>query len=265
MIKKFSYDINEEMIVKDETIKGFLIDFGTVQSNGTDLAPIQDLNRVSIDLLLHRSGQKEVYLFKGYLDDLLTALYAQTPNYLINKTAFGLTHKIKIDFLGGILALNDGDTFTIKMRAQKTAFTSLSEPGGSYINVETIPAVGVQTPLPVVKSTAIANGSQNVDLSLGSNIHKIVAALDYTSEYVSSGKAKFDGIDIVADNYSKNVSKEILEVENINYLDFNPDTPINQLVLFWEPDAIHNVRMKGKLDQVADQYARILTVQMAYI
>jgi hypothetical protein len=264
MRKKIDYNINQTMVVTNETIKGIGFDLGTVTSTGV-LAPLADLNEISIDLSVKRHGEKEQDIFRGYLDDLLTGLYAQTPSYELQKRPFGLTHKIKIDFLGGVLELKEGDVLNVSVKVPTSTFTGLdaSKPQ-SYVNVETIPAVGFGTPIPAVEAIGIGSGEINLDRQIGSNVVKVVAALDFTAPYETSAKAKFESIEISGEGYERSISRENLELENIHYFDNNPESDVNQMVAFWESDPIHNVRFKGKLTKAADAKARLLVVKRIF-
>lgn len=262
MIKKFSYNVNEEMVVKNEKIKGLVLEFGAVKTDGS-VCDIADLNRVSIDVFVKRNGGTPKYIYNGYLDNYLTALYAQTVSYELNKKAQGLKYMIKIDFFGTLL-LTGNDELVVRMKAQNTTFTSLSTVhADSYINVETIPAMGAPSALHIVSEKGIGNGDTNIDVNVGSNIVKIVGALDFTSDYFTSSKAKFDGIEITGTGLNRNVSQNLLEAENIHYFDNNPESDIAQMVLFWESVPVNNVSVKGKLDKPADADARILCVHRA--
>ena len=252
------------MVVTNETIKGIGLDLGTVVTAGT-LAAINDLNEISIDLSVKRHGEKEQDIFRGYLDDLLTGLYAQTPSYELQKTPFGLTHKFKIDFLGGVLKLAEGDAFNVTLKVPAAAFTDLdASHANSYVNVETIPAVGHGTPIPAVEAIGIGSGEINLDRQIGSNVVKIVAALDFDEAYETSTKAKFENVEILAQNYERSISRENLELENIHYFDNNPESDVNQMVAFWESEPIHNVRFKGKLNKAADAKARLIVVKRIF-
>lgn len=264
MIQKFDYNVNGEMVVKDETIKGIAIDFGSVVTAGTKAA-LADYNEVSLDIFVRRNGGDPVFICQGYLDDILTALYAQTPAYALAKATYGLTNKVKIDFLGGVIALQGGDTFHVRMRANAAGWTSLdTAQANTFINVETIPAAGGSTVIPVVKSFGLNTGDTNVNKNLGNNVIKVVAALDYTAGYWASNKAKFDGVEITGNGYRKNVSQATLENENINYFNDSDET-INQMVLFWEEAPINGVNLRGKLDKAADADAKLLSVSLSRV
>lgn len=264
MKQKFDYNVNGTMIVVDEAIKGIVIDFGAVVTGGATVSAIANLNDISIDILISRANGTKEDFFSGYLDDLLNALYSQSPSLEIVKTAFGKTYKIYLKFLGGTLILGNGDKMTINMKALSSAFTSLDTGESlSYINIETMPSSGVASPIPMIKSHGVGNGEINVDMHIGNGVHKIIAAMDFGATYTASSKAKFEGVTIEADGYTRSLSTENLIAENRDYFDDNPESTVAQLVLYWEATAINNVRVKGKLTEAADNEARILVVSMS--
>lgn len=265
--KKFDFGVKDNLIVSNETIKGFMLDIGAVVTGGATVAAIADLNEISLDIHLYRGGNKPVEIFSGDLDDLLTALYAQTPSYALQKTAFGKTYKIKVDFLGGILQIGEMDKLVIKCKVNSAAFTSIDTSEDlSYINLITIPAIGYNTAIPVVKAHALPTGDIRISKSLGNNVHKIVAAFDYTAAYTASTKAKVEEMTITAQGgYEKTVSQELIELENIFYFDDNPESSVAQAVLFWEDAVIHGAKLDAKLDKAVDAFARLSVVHKEVI
>ncbi|AGO47258.1 structural protein [Cellulophaga phage phi48:2] len=265
MRKNVNFGIQESINITNETIKGIVLDIGAVVTAGT-VAAISSLNDIQVDLYLTRFKGQTQEIYSGYLDDVLTALYSQTPTYEIQKTAYGLGYRIKLDFLGGVIALKDGDVLQFKIKVATSAFTSLdTSKTETFINVETIPAVGYNTAIPVVKAFGIATGQINIDEVLGNNVVKIVSAMDFTAPYTSSTKSKLQDITVTAMDYERSVSREVLETENRFYFDDNPESEINQLVCYWEDTAIHGVRLKGKLDKAASADAKILVVRSVVI
>ncbi|TMU56480.1 hypothetical protein [Flagellimonas algicola] len=263
MNKKFDFNVLDSMTVKSETLKGLAVEFNPLQADGVTLAVLSDLNKVSIDVYLKRNGGDTEYIFNGYLEDYLLGLYSQTPLLELYKTARGLTYKMFLDF-GGILALRGNDQLVVKMRAQNTAFTSLSTAQSSF-NVETVPALGPDTPLTVVEGMGIPAGETNVNMILGDNVFRAVAVTDRSNDYFASNAAKFDGVEISGEDFVKNVSKSLLEIENISYLRNNPETVIEDLVLYWEDEPLMGGRLQGKLTQSADPDSKVMVVRRQWM
>tara|TARA_R110002051_G_scaffold257435_5_gene316434 strand:+ start:27085 stop:27879 length:795 start_codon:yes stop_codon:yes gene_type:complete len=264
MQKKFDFGTSDIMTVTKETIKGFVIDCGTQVAAGT-LSAIADLKNINLKYSVTRRGGTEKVMFSGYLNELLTGLYAQSVKYQLQLKPFGLTHKFFIDFLGGILELHDGDEFKVELQVNASAFTSL-DVTKSYVQLHTIPAVGKGTLLPVVVSHALENGATYLDKKLGDNVHKIVAAMDFTADYTASAKAKFiNQLSVIGKDYKRTLTPTAIEAENVMYFDDNPESSVAQLVVFWEPKLINDVSIKGTFDMGVDASARILVVHQALI
>lgn len=260
MQKNIPFNQLDRLVVQNEKLKGVSLTVNALQADGVTKAAIADLQKISIDITLQRSGAKPEMIHNGYLSDYLLALYAQTPSYEQWLKDYGTTNRFKIDF-DGVLQLLGGDKLIVEIRAQNTSYTSLSL-ANSSISVESIPAAGFPSPICVVDSIGIPAGQTNITESLKDNVVKIVAITDRGDNYFNSTKAKFDGIEITADNgYIKNVSKELLELENIDYFNNNPESDIEDLVLYADDMPIHGVTLRGKLDQAAEDDAKIMIVR----
>ncbi|UII79563.1 hypothetical protein [Flagellimonas sp. CMM7] len=260
MKKLFRYGVEETMKIENESIYAVVIDCGTVITNDT-LAAINDLRHIDVQLQLVRNGQDPVDIFNGHLDEILTGYYAQEVEYLLAKKPFGLTHKFTID-LDGVLVLSGGDKLFLTIDAGEAAFTNLDIARPlSYVKAYTLPSNGVQSPIACVKSHSINNGDIDIDMELGDNVQKITAALDFTAPYATSAKAKFsNNVTVLGDGgYERSLPKEALEAENIMMFDDNPESDVNQLVVFKAKDRVlHGAKIKARLTQAADGLARII-------
>ncbi|WP_136465204.1 hypothetical protein [Flagellimonas onchidii] len=264
MQKNIPFNQLDRLVVQNERVSGISLTVTALQSDGSTKAVIADLQKIGIDITLERSGAKPEIIHNGYLADYLLALYAQTPSYEQWLKDYGSTNKFKIDF-DGVLELRGADKLTVEIRAQNTSYTSLSV-SHSSISVESIPAAGYQTPICIVDSIGIPSGQTNITESLKDNIIKIVAVTDRSANYFDSTKAKFDGIELTGEgDYIKNVSKELLELENIDYFNNNPESDIEDMVLYAGDMPIHGVTLRGKLTKAAEDDAKIMIVRKVSI
>lgn len=263
MTKKFDFNVLDALTAKNETVKGLAIEFNPLQVVDTNLAVLADLNKISIDVIVKRNGAEGEYIFNGYLEDYLLALYSQTPSLELYKTARGLTYKVFLDF-GGTIVLRGADELVVKMRAQNTAFTSLNVANSSF-TVETVPSSNPEGFISVVEEKGIPAGETNVSMPMGDNVVKVVAVTDRGADYFTSTEAKFDGVEISGQDFQKNVTQSLLEVENISYLRHNPETAVEDLVLFWEQEPIMAARLQGKLTKAAIADSKILVMKRAMV
>lgn len=259
MQKTVQFNVNREIEIKQETIGGFLLDITALQSDGATVAAINDLNNIGLDVIVERQGQKGKYQIQGYLEDILSALYSQTVTYELNKKQFENGYKIFINF-NGSLQLRQGDVLRIKLNARENAFTLL-DTSKSSINVETVPSFRGNTALPVVRTKPVGAGEINIDEELGNNVAKLVLLTDYANAYDVSTKSKIVNADIEASGFSKTVSNALLEMENIHYLDMNPESDVRHMVVYWGAP-LHSVHFRAKLDIPAEADAKILTVHL---
>ncbi|WP_421809428.1 hypothetical protein [Flagellimonas sp.] len=263
MQKNIQFNAIDSLIVGNEKISGIAVNFNALQADGVTLANLADYNKVGFDVILERRGQKPIHIHNGYLENYILGLYAQTPAFELWHTARGTTYKVKIDF-GGIIDLRDGDKLTVQVNARNTTFTSLHV-GNSSINVETIPAEGSPSPIYTVHAYGIPKGETNVSFDLGDNVVKVVAATDYTTDYFASNEAKFDGVEITANGgFKKNVTQTLLEIENIDYFNNNPESEIEDLVLY-SGLPIHKVNLRGKLTKAIAVDSNLIVVKREYV
>lgn len=260
MQKVVKFAVNNDIEIKNEVVSGILLDILPLQADGITVCDIADLNKISFDLILDRDGAKPQYIFQGYLEDILIGMYSQTTKFAISKTKRSNGYKVMLDLTPGAIALSGNDVLRVKIKAENIAFTSLSNPNSS-ITVESVPT-DVATPfIPVLKSFPIGSGEIIVDKDCGDGVVKATLLTDLGSDYDSSTEAKPQGVDIFAVGYEKSVSQNLLESENIHYLDFNPDTAIQDLVLY--SGAPKNaVRIKSKLSKGALAEAKLLVVSL---
>lgn len=262
MQKNVKFNQASRTTISQERISGVLLSIAPFQADGTTVCNIADLNRIAIDLVLHRHGQEPVYICETYLDTLLTAFFSQTARYQQSTKKLSDGYKVLLD-LGTTIDLQGDDKFEVRLNPQNTSFTSLSV-NNSFISVESIPAYGASGGLPVLKTHAIGNSEKNISENLGDDVVKVVLATDYTANYDVSTKAKPENVEITADGgFSKSVSEDLLFAENMHYLDFNPETPVKDLVVY-AGAKLDGVKIKGKLTKGADADAEILVVHERY-
>ena len=107
-------------------------------------------------------------------------------------------------------------------------------------------------------STLTLKLEEKIDV-LENDVFKIVAATDYTAPYEDSEKAQVDRVNLTADSLKKDVSADLIELENIEFLHMNPETDIEHCVLHWGEN-LKNPHLKVNFSKPADIYTKILTV-----
>lgn len=263
MQKTLAFNQQEQIRVKGETISGFLLHINPLQADGATVCDIADLNKIGIDIVVKRSNGREIEIFRGYLDDLLIGMYAQNTRLDIAKKKRSNGYLMEISFLPHALKLSGKDEMIVDIKAQNTSFTSLHV-GNSSISFYTTSAVKSGAWLPQIKAFAIGNGEINFEKDLGSGVNKVVIATDFTADYETSAKAKVVTGDLRAlGNFEKDFTEAQLLCENANYLAFNPDTKIEDLVSFWgrNGETLNNAKLRFKLDQGADKDAKVLALR----
>lgn len=263
MQKLLQFAQNNEIEVTKETVSGFLLNLHALQADGTTVCTIADLNKIGIDIILEREGREAKYIYQGYLEDLLVGMYSQSTKFNINKTKLSDGYKMMIDFAPAVIRLTGKDVLRVKLKAENISFTSLSNVQSS-IDFETIPAFGGQTVVPVLNQFPLGAGESAIDKAIGDNVVKVTLLTDLGADYASSTEAKPVSIDIFANGYEKSVSEALLQAENIHYLDNNPETPIQDLVVY-SGSSINNVRVKTKLDKPALAEAKLLVITLENI
>lgn len=260
MQKVVKFAVNNDIEIKNEVVSGILLDILPLQTDGLTVCTIADLNKISVDLILERAGQKPVYIFQGYLEDILVGMYSQTTKFAISKTKRSNGYKVMLDLKPGAIGLSGADVLRVKLKAENIAFTSLNN-ANSSITVESVPANVPSPYIPVLKSYPIGNGEIIIDKDCGDAVVKATLLTDLNADYDSSTEAKPQGCDVFAVGFEKSVSQNLLESENIHYLDHNPESAIQDLVLY-AGDPINSVRIKSKLNKGALSEAKLLVISL---
>lgn len=269
MQKELAFDRHYDEKITGETIKGILLEINPIKDDGAGgdlVCDIADLNKIAIDLNVRRSignGQfREVSLFSGYLEDLILALYAQNTKLELIKKVTSKGYLLFLDWTPAALRLRGEDELQVRLNVPKTAFTGTIV-SRSFMQLKTISAVdGAETAyMPQVKTYPIGSGQVNIDENLGNGIVKIVAATDYTADYLTSTKAKLVSGDLYAQGLERPFTESELLVENIHFFDNNPESDVQDLCVYYNYDQpLNRVKLRAKLDQGADNDAKILTV-----
>lgn len=259
MQKNLDFDTPYTLKVTKETIKGFLLHFAVKRTVAgvQEICEIADLNTIQVDIILTRAGQ-DIHIHEGYLEELLIALYGQTPAFQLNKKKLNIGYLVNIDLSPFAIALQGTDELTVKIKVPRTAFvgTTASE---SNIEFVSLAAKNGTSSVPVVKSYVMGKDEVKLDMDLGSRIMKIIAETDFTATYELSQKSKLQSMELRAANFEKSVNENVVLAENIHYLDMNPDTDIEDLVLYWGEE-LNDVKLKAKLSKGADINARVITL-----
>lgn len=264
MQEVIGYNSTEIVKVENENIGAILIDFKSLQTDGSTLAVISDLNLVSVSLAVFKHGKgAPEYVVNGYLDDILSALGAGNTSYEISTKAQSEGYLVRID-LGGSLNLQGKGYGEIKVNAKNTAFTSLNT-SQSSITIETVPAISNTPVLNIVETVSYKSGVSSLNNEdLGSRIAKVVLCNDFSAVYSSSSKAKAtNGIVLSADGgYQKNSSENALISENENAVFYNPDTAVKHLALYNNnQNLLNNAKLSCLFDKAIDSSAKIMIVR----
>ncbi len=269
MQKEFRFGKHTTMTVKDEKLSGILLDVDALKVDGETIAPIKNLNEIGIDISVKRKGDDKEFIHQGYLDDLLIGLYAQTPSLQIAKKPLLSGYKMLIDF-SGVLELNVGDEFEVSMNPSKEAFDGLSTVNSS-ITVETIPTTQDATfGLPKIITQNVGAGNSNIDEQFDENMLKLVLVTDYKKPYDQSTNSKIETFNLrgnVFDEqtdedipFDKTVSHNALIAQNMNMLDVNPESDVQNLVLYLSDNHLDKAHLRAKLDKPANEDAKLISV-----
>lgn len=266
MKQKLEFDIYENIEVKNETLSGVLLNFRPMKAGATPdvdpdvLCDISDYDEISIDLVIKRENGSEVIIYEGYLESLLIALYGQTTRYEMTRKKTSLGYLVELDLSPYAVQLTGKDVLLVKMKADRVAFTGTVK-SRSSITLETVRAITPTPFVPVVRHQNIGNGLDAIDMELGDNILKIVCATDFTATYDASAKSKVvSGTMKASGGFEKLFTESLLYSENMAYFDNNPESDIQDLVLFWNRTPLSNVKLRAQLSVNADKDAKILTV-----
>jgi len=258
MQKIVNFNVTNTENISGETIRGILLNFRALQADGETVCDINDLNLVQLTLTLKRRGRQDLVLFNGDLDDYLVAMYSQTPRYQMNKTKRNDGYKVFLDFHPGAISINRTDRLEVRLFAKNTAFTSLNQ-NNSTISIESVPAASASRAIQRIVSIPVGKDKVDFDDVLENDVFKVVAATDYTTPYESSTKAQVDRMNLTSDSLNKDVSADLIELENIHFLHMNPETDVEHCVLHWG-ESLKNPRLKVDFSKAADIYTKILTV-----
>jgi hypothetical protein len=274
MQKQLNFDTRYTIVVKEETLKGFLLKFRPYKAGANPdvdpdvLCPIADLNKIAIDVVIRRAkgnGQfDEIRHFEGYFMDYLLGLYAQNNKLALNTKETGSGYLCNIDLSPSVIQLKGDDEMVIKINVPKIAWTGTVV---SRSSIEFLTMSSNERPshfIPQVKAFPIGNGEFQFDKNLGNGLLKIVAATDFTAAYDASQKAKLVSGDVRGNGqggpFEKNFTEPQLLAENMHYFDNNPESDVEDLVIHWSETPVNNVSLRFKLDKAADQDAKVLTL-----
>lgn len=247
MQDNFDFGINYSKTVKKENVGGIILDIDALQTDGTTVATIKDLNKTTIDLVyVPARGREEKTIFSGYLGDLLSALYNQDPRYDVYIKPYARGYKVKIGFDNFPVTLLGDDALEIKMNFSVDSYNSLSKVQSS-INIETLEAVNRNNNrvLPSIKAYSVTQDSENIDLDLGTDVLGILMMTDHKATFDASTNATVRRVDIFSDDYNKSASENALIIENLEMLAINPDSDMRNMWLYRSDVLLRNVRLKA--------------------
>lgn len=264
MENRFDFGVRFTETVKKENVGGIILDIDALQSDGTTVCNIADLNDCSIDLTIVKKGANDVTIFSGYLGELLAALYTQTPKYDVYTKKYASGYKIKIGF-GAFPLLLRGDTaLKIECDFDTTAF-ALLDASKSSVAIETLPTSFSTNHglVPLIQSIAVKAGTVNIDEDLGDSITSVVLATDFSATYDASTNAKPTKLDLYSMDFDKSISENALIIENLEMLSVNPDSDMRNLVVYRSSQKMLNeVKLKTKLTSGAAEGTRILVTKL---
>lgn len=255
---------NQAVEIREENIGAILLDIKALQADGTTVCNIADLNQIAISLEIFRKGQGGQVWFNGYLDDLLSILSAGSTRYDIATTKRSVGYLIAIGF-GGSIDLKGDDYAVLRVKAQTTAFTSLSTTN-SDITIETVPSSASNPHVFIPEVVPYITGETNINKFLGNNVCKIVLANDFSANYSASTEAKpVNGVTVTASGYSKYASENLLLAENLASLQHNPDTEVKHLMVYNDARALSNVKFSALYDKAVGSTAKILVLRKGIV
>tara|TARA_R110002111_G_scaffold249679_1_gene313669 strand:+ start:1777 stop:2574 length:798 start_codon:yes stop_codon:yes gene_type:complete len=255
------FNSNQVARFENENIGSILLDFKTLQADGIAVANISDLNKIAVEIAVYRVGQRDAkYIVNGYLDDILTLLSAGSTRYVVSTTKRTQGYLINIPFDGNI-ELNSGDYIEVKVKAQTTAFTSLSVPN-SDITIETTPATVNNPQIAICELVSYTSGEININKALGNNIARVVLLNDLSNNYGTSTKSKpVNGITLTGMGFDKVSSENALLNENVLALQNNPETPVKALMVYNSSKLLHGAKFVAKYDKAVDADAKIMVIR----
>lgn len=261
MRQEIDFNSSQVIRVTEENVGGVLIHLKALKAD-SDVAVIAALNSIPLKIAVKRSFNTEsVAIVDDYLDYVLRALHSGSTRYEMSIDARADGYLIKIPF-DGCVSLRKGDEMTIEMKAPTSAFTSLSS-ANSKIVIETIPAQQIPSSvITVVRSKTYAGLADQINDTIGTNVAKVVLVHDLSADYGSSTAAKpTQGVIIEATDFIKDVSENLLIQENLDYLQWNPETDLQDLVLYNSTRVLQNVKLKAKFNKAVSASARVMMLQ----
>jgi hypothetical protein len=266
MKKILNFDTPYDFEITKETVGGLALLVNAKQSDGAEglqIAPIADLNRISLEVDLVRANGREVKIMRGNLDDNLLGYYAQTVKHALvrKETQDGYYHYI--DWNPFAVALTGEDHIRVRVTVGSAAYTSMRKTD-STIEFFTMNVKEGTSRIPVIKSFPIGYNEDQIDEDLGSNITKIVAATDFAATYQASTEAKLTSGDLRAVGLDKPFTGRQLYLENMHMFDNNPESDVEDLVIYTGA-ALDNVKLRASLDKPATAKAKIITTSLENI
>ncbi|WP_299116860.1 hypothetical protein [uncultured Winogradskyella sp.] len=251
---------NKTITITGETIDALLFHFKALQSDGSTVCAIADLNKISVEAKVIRRGRTvPQFIFNGFLDDILAVQTANSTRDEVFREARSDGYTIAIS-LGGVLRLGVGDKLQVKCKVQNTSFTSLSTTH-SEVEFETVPSNGMPSVLNIVEMIPYEVGTTNVDENLGNNITKIVLCHDFTTHYDNSSKAKpVSGINLTATGFNKDVSENQVVLENNMAIQYSPSSNVKHLCIY-DGKPISNAKLRASLNTGVDADAKIMVLK----
>ncbi len=264
MQKVLNFDQRYNFSVREEIVNGLLFRINPIKDDGAGgdlLCDIADLNKIAIEVNIIRESGRTINQVKGYLDDNLLGMYAQNVKLALVKAKTGYGYMLRMDWGNYAVDLRGKDELQVIFYCPKIAFTSTIV-SRSQMEFETLVGTHGTSLIPQVEAFPIGNGEQQVDRNLGSGVVKIVAATDFTTDYLTSDKAKITTGDLKADGgYNKPFSEITLFSDNQHYFDNNPESAVEDMVLYLGKE-LNSVKLKATLSKAADEFAKIIVVRL---
>lgn len=257
-----NFGSGQSVIIMNESIGGVLLDLKTLEADGVTVADIADLSEIPLSIEVQREGSKDtLVIVNDYLEFILRALSAGTTKYDISITKRPEGYFIYIPFDGAV-HLKAKDKLIVKCKAPASAFTDLDS-SKSEITIETIPAPKNTPPIiTCVETISYGSGADFFDQSLGNQVIKVALVHDLGADYLVSTEAKpLDGITLMASGFEKDASENALINENIEMHRLNPETPIQDLVLYASHKPLVNAKLKVKYNKAVLASSKVVLLK----
>lgn len=247
MQDNFQFGVNYTKTVEKENVGAIILDIDALQTDGTTVCTIKDLNKTTIDLVYRPAhGREEKTIFSGYLGDLLSALYNQDPRYDIYTKAYTKGYKMKIGFDNFPITLLGEDKLDIRMNFSVDSFNLLSKTNSS-VTIETLQTEkpNVHRVLPHIKAHSVTQDSENIDMNLGDSVLGILMMTDVKNDFDASTNATVRKADIFSRNFDKSATENALIIENLDMLAVNPDSKMRNMWLYRSDTLLNDVKLKA--------------------